>query len=154
MRRLAIGAILLAIPAFAQVSYPPSASRGDIEALAAQIPAPAQIAPPAEITGGTKGTMIGTYALANHSHPRITDSPSLATVSGGTFAGTFRPGLFASKPTVALTWVTTGTVTPVSCEMRSITSASFSGRCTTLLGLVAAPAGIEVDVVALPNTGN
>lgn len=153
MRRLALALALAALPAGAQVSYPPGATRSDVAALTAQIPTPSQIVPPAEVTGGTKGTMTGTYALANHSHPRITDSPTVTTVAGGTFVGTFRTGLFASKPTVALTWVTTGTLTPVSCEMRSVTVTVFSGRCTTLLGLVAAPAGVEVNVVALPNTG-
>lgn len=123
-------------------------------ATKASVPTPATMTPPAE-GAGSAGTMTGIYALANHTHPRVTDSLIVYTVAGGAFTATPTPGKFTKPPVVSLSWVnTTGAF--MNCEMSASPTISLvTGRCRafSLTGLLTLGAGIEVHILILPNTG-
>lgn len=154
---LALFAALLSAPALAQM---------DVSGLVGN-PAPASAPPPSEILAGAVGSDTGQYALANHQHPRITRATTAATISGGSFSGTWSSA-FASPPTIILTPIASGSAA-VTCELTAVpTTTAFAGRCwtsqSTLLNLTilgsgltlnpnaASAAGISVQVIGIPPT--
>ena len=131
-------------------------------ALASTIPTPGAAAPPAETVGGTPGSTATQFAMANHTHPRITRSTVVTTDASGNFVVAWQTALSAA-PTIDLTWVNLGTQ-PITCELTADpTTTAVQGRCktaqTTTLSLsivtagaavapfVSSPAGVKVHVL-------
>ena len=131
-----------------------STLQNQIDAIRAQLPTPATTAPLAETTGGSAGTMSQVYALANHRHPRITDTQIVTTAIGGSFSVSYPAGFFSAPPTVDLSWVNT-TAAFMDCELSADPTVNgASGRCRgfSLTGLLTLGAGIKVHVVSIPTT--
>jgi hypothetical protein len=157
MKRIFAAALLLfmAGAGFASVQYSFDPS---------QVPQPATTVPSTESNIGAVGT-VNAYALANHSHPRISRSTTVSTASDGTFSVTWATAL-PSAPDVILTPVGTGSVA-IHCQLTAVpTVTAVAGKCftqqNTLLslsiittGLTLSPfasstAGISVQVIAIP----
>lgn len=150
---IAAAAALFAAPAWAQPVTPisPPVTKGDLAALAASIPKLADTVPLGEVMGGAAGS--SPMAMrADVRIPRITQSPIVTTVTGGTFSATFPAGFFAAPPTISLTWVNTSGLY-MTCELSADpTPTLVQGRCRTisLTAILNAGAGIKVHLVALP----
>lgn len=164
-----LAAAMVSGVAFAQVSgYAPGpnpsdfATKSQVEAIQSAIPQPAATVPPAEMTGGSVGTP-GTYRPADARQPRITRSRTLTLAADGT--ATFdwsAQGPLATPGQVVVTPVHTGAGVP-KCWATAVTATSASVKCVvetvallSILGLNvgsvtnAAPAGLQVGVIALP----
>lgn len=163
MIRLAALAVLLA-PSIAVAAPPVIGPQPDIGSVAtaaaaavatanaalAAMPKPATTPPPGESSSGAVGTDTR-YALANHTHPRVSWSPVVTTVAGGTFSGTIPSGMFTAI-TIDLTWKASG---PTVCQLSAYSLTSFAGNCYSLsvASILAAGSGVEVHVVVLPRSG-
>lgn len=153
--------------AFAQTSsLQTPISQAELDAMRAEvsatIPQPAAAIPPPEMTGGTVGTP-GTYRPADARQPRITRSRTVVLAADGT--ATFdwtAQGPLATPGQVVVTPVHTGAGIP-KCWATAVTATSASVKCVVetvaLLSILnlnvgsvtnAAPAGLQVGVIALP----
>lgn len=80
----------------------PGASVADVQALAAQIPAPASVPPKSEATGAATGAQTGRFALEDHQHPRLTSTTYGTLDANGQTTITFTR-TFTNKPGLNLT---------------------------------------------------
>ena len=94
----------VAAPAYAQLVYPPAsvdlsavATKTEVQAVAATIPAASNVAPPAVADSSSTGNMTAMYALANHTHAsKSRKARVLVPISGVydvTFATSFTNGV-------------------------------------------------------------
>lgn len=155
--------------AFAGLDVPPAPvdlsgfpTHSQFQAIQSAIPQPATEAPPSEMPGGSIGTP-GTYRPADARQPRITRSRTVTLAADGT--ATFdwtAQGPLATPGQVVVTPVHTGAGIP-KCWATAVTATSASVKCVvetvallSLLGINvgsvtnAAPAGLQVGVIALP----
>lgn len=114
-RILAFLALLIPIPAMAQVSYPPSGiTMSDVTAA---MPKPSTSAPPSVADSSVTGTQTTTYALANHTHASKARRTRVLVPASGVLDVTFSTP-FTSAPVCSVTAETTlGDTNVVNAQM-------------------------------------
>lgn len=169
MLRYVAVAALMATPAAAQVTYPPSVTAADLAALSAQIPVPADTVPPAEMPGGAAGAA-NTFRRGDAVNNRVTRTGVFTIGAGGVIlcGGSTTcnwdmalPAGAASYP-VFFTPIGATALPGVKCKVTSSSNTGFTGaQCVqsvasiSLLGAaveIAATTGTQVFILSLPST--
>ena len=165
-----IGALAAAFLSAQTVNSPAAVDPAVVQAAAqaavsAIAPQPSTATPSAEAVGGAIGTS-SSYMRADARLPRITRASTFTVGSGGLLTGTWTQAL-SMAPNIVFTPIATGGGR-ITCELTSApTPTTFAGRCwqdqtvtlnsTVILsginvGPSTAPAGTQVQVVAIPPT--
>lgn len=164
MKFLAFALVAFSAPVWAQINNPVPfdatdlATKSDVAAVAATVPAPMLVAPPAEIVGGAAGAA-GTYRTGTAVQPRITRTVPFTTGSAGTASVTWTdmiavplvfviPNIASSATQVTNCFPVTGTITSTGATIKCMTTQTLLGL--GLVPFVAATSGVVGQVLAIP----
>ncbi len=115
------------------------------------VPTPGMSVPNTELIGGSSGSRMNSFAMADQQHPRITRAVVVQTDGAGNWTASWQA--LSAVPIVDVTPISTANQ-PVICNVTGRTTTGATGRCfigqTTLLNLSIITSGLTLNGFGTP----